>query len=82
MILKKVWIINKIIYYRTKIRITERSDNLYNLCIDCGRCIDCEREQCIHKERDCAIINYILVAKKSRYRYFPYASKKKKRITT
>lgn len=55
--------------------MTENSDNLYNLCIDCGR------GWCIYKGRDCAIVNYILVAKKSRYRYFPHASKKKKRIT-
>ena len=55
--------------------MTEESDNLYNLCIDCGR------GWCIYKERNCAVVNYILVAKKSRYRYFPYASKKKKRIT-
>ena len=76
MILKRKWIIRNTNYYRTKIQITERSDNLYNLCIDCGR------GWCIYKERDCAIVNYILVAKKSGYRYFSHASKKKKRITT
>ena len=73
MILKKIWIIDKITYYRTKIRLTFENKSLYALCGDCQSTANF----CRYREQDCAMVNYILVSAEARFRYFPYAPKKK-----
>lgn len=78
MILKKIWIIDKITYYRTKIRLTLENKSLYALCGDCQSIT----KFCRYKEQDCAMVNYILVSEGISYRYFPYAPKKKIRCVS
>lgn len=68
MILKKIKIVRKIRYYRTKTDLPEEYNNLIHLCMSCSRNYGCEYRY-DGKLYDCTIINLELFGV-SLYRYF------------
>lgn len=77
MILKKKWIIERKVYYRTKISLDKAKD-FHGMCYYCNIPI----RLCRKDKLECLKTNYILSSLKiTTYRYFPYAPEEKVYLT-